>query len=320
MNSTSNGSVSSETKAYYISGHGSEGEDSFIVPEGCMIVVQQQYGNLGYPNPDNLELNLLKRLPLQVLQQPDVYIEEIFKSVGPVSIFKPGDKCPNFVYSPLACYEAKNKCHTASGVIDLEKFQDSEDDKIVYVSNILSVEDTLDKRIKPFKYSIYPSYDQVSDVLFDDDTYTEFEEQYHNLAVDFDVFVNTYINRINDFEITQKKLCELHKGIYYNFVCRELSSDIRTNLIGHNSNLGKNVPIISSIIGLPQDKQNFFKRRLEETLGHRKEGAIKWYERYGKPTNGGRRKQSRRRRSRSRSRSIKYHRTIKRSKCSLSSA
>ena len=314
-NGNTNGSVSSGTKAYYIAGHGFEGKGSFIVPEGCMIVVKQQHGELGYTNldnPDNLELNLLKRLPLEVLQQPDLYTEEIIKSVGPVSIFKPGDRCPYFVYRLFACYEVRSICHTASGVIDLEKFQNSKDDKIVLKSKILSSDDILNERIKPFRHSIYPVYNQVNDLLFDDDKYPKFEETYNKLVFDVEFHVNNYTDKIkNKFKISQKKLCELHKGVYYNFVCRELSDDVRPNLIVHNLKLGKNVPVISSIIGLSQNKQTFFKRRLGESLKHRKPGVIKWYEKYGKPANtvfGGRR------------RSTKYQRTIKRSKNSLNSA
>jgi uncharacterized protein YdeI (YjbR/CyaY-like superfamily) len=104
--------------------------------------------------------------------------------------------------------------------------------------------------------------------------------------------------------------------VYYNFVCRNASDINRKNLIEYDPNLRKNVPILTSRAGLTEEQKRILNRRLEETLGHRKEGAIKWYEMYGKPTNGGKRKQSRRRRNRI----TKYQRTIKRSKNSLNSA
>ena len=352
MNSTSNGAVSSETKAYYISGHGSEGEDSFIVPEGCMIVVKQEHGNMGYTETvdrDNLELNILKRLPLKVLQQPDVYIEELINSVGPVSIFKPGDVCPNFEYYPLACYGDTGQCHNLSGYIDVGELQKSKDeifDVVLNSHDLLPIDCIIANISESFNHSLFIKPDDFLSKFEEDMMNKKSRLEFNEIRRKFNDMVKPavthVINYVNDvmsrkddntiITVSQKRLCEIlingyrkKKGVFYNFVCRKAPNIHRKNLIEYNSSLGKNVPILTSRAGLTEEQKRILNERLKETLGRgRKEGVVKWYEKYGNPTNvlesntvfGGRRKQSRRRKSRS----TKYQRTIKRSKCSLSSA
>ena len=304
--------------AYFIAGHGTEQmykdngtgfSDGFIVPDGCMIIVQQACGETGYTNLTNKfnVLNTLSSLSMDVLLNPDKHMGKFVKLFGPISIFKPGDKCPHFEYFLSACYDDKLNCHTFSGIIDLENFKSSGDhDDVDHIASKVNetriqteIEKIEDAFLDQYKYSIYPSYTDVSQKVSND-----------SLTVTNELIKKYYsrLNKLFTVNITQEELCKKFKGVYYNFVCRAftnyyeptgkrifddgvvLNSKTTKNLIRLNSAVAPTINIAKNI---PEHREKFvrqherskilkvIKKRLAETLKQgRKQGVKEWYETY----------------------------------------
>ena len=292
-------------KAYFIAGHGADGTDAFIVPEGCIIVAKQVAGELGYM-PDAFEhFRHLNNLPQSIIVQPDIHSEEIVKTFGSVAIYKPGDICPNFIYDLVACYPLKsNVCIDKSGVIEIkEQMRDR-----VYTEDYESIEDTtawnhessrfaserMDK-IKDivdnaytemyeeivymfeamFEHSVYPTKNDIKQIINEN----EFTDQLTKHVVKLMQYYKDKINTTT--RTTQKDLCERFPGVYYNFVCRYTAT--RSNVFEYNTTIGKNLIKLNSRGNIGAAPRNLLNAHLEESLFYRKPGVMKWYNTYGRP-------------------------------------
>ncbi len=91
---------------YTICGHGGEPIDSFIVPRGCTIVVKANPGCYmsKYEYNKHLRTIFCNKELQGALSEPVANISDLRKSFGPVSIFKEGDTCPNFLFRLLVDY------------------------------------------------------------------------------------------------------------------------------------------------------------------------------------------------------------------------
>lgn len=117
-------------KTYVIQGHGLEysGKDSkhFILPEGCFVIAAMHPGKtMSATSSDYIKrINSLCSMPLKIItdgiryersiKDKDRIVElilnrdkEILQHLGPITIYRPGEKCPNFYYG-LVSYLAPN--------------------------------------------------------------------------------------------------------------------------------------------------------------------------------------------------------------------
>jgi hypothetical protein len=216
------------TQAYVIRGHGSEGENTFTVPEDCVIVVKMQAGARSY-GPNHLIPNLCS-LDSIMLKDPEKYYSKIHDAFGSVAIYLPGDECSNFNLSLVACYpsESYQWCSAAgSGIINIDSFKNESNN---LCKHTIIEEETLFKGIKDrvenksiniyeyirnlFKNSVYPKIDDVlnyMDYLSDED-----KDKDENGVIS----LNKILIEIDEhFKTTQEELCK-NPGVYYNFVCR----------------------------------------------------------------------------------------------------
>jgi hypothetical protein len=225
------------TQAYVIRGHGSEGENTFTVPEDCVIVVKMQAGARSY-GPNHLIPNLCS-LSSTILKDPERYYSKIHEAFGSVAIYLPGDECSNFNLSLVECYpsESYHWCGAAgSGIINIDSFLNESNDLCKH-TNIIE-EETLFREIKDavknksnniykyighlFKNSVYP---KLVDVLNYMDNLSDEDLDKDENGV---ISLNKILIEIDKhFQTTQKELCK-NPGVYYNFVCR--SNDATTQL------------------------------------------------------------------------------------------
>ena len=225
------------TQAYVIRGHGSEGDDTFTVPEDCVIVVKMQAGARSY-GPNDLISNLCS-LSSTMLKDPEKYYSNIHDAFGSVAIYLPGDECSNFSLSLVECYpsESYQWCGAAgSGIINIDSFLNKskdlcDDTDIKEEENLFrEIEDKVINKSSTiynyighlFKNSVYPTSEDVLNYM------DELSDK--NLDKDKNGIIS--LNKIlieidKHFHTTQEELCK-KPGVYYNFVCR--SNDATTQL------------------------------------------------------------------------------------------
>jgi len=229
-------------KAYIIGGHGAEGSDDFEVPDGCIIVVKAYSGSLmqGYTF---LKQELCSLSP-DILKDPINHYADLYKAFGPLAIYKPGQKCPNFSYTLLSCYKHNsewNGCDSfGSGTIDVDSLYIDKIQRecIRHISkstrrnkNYNEYRKLSTKRIDSstyaymkqlYKHSVFPTSERIGDLMDD------LSDEGANTLSDMLSGINVNVHH------TQKDLCELFPGVYYNFVCR--ASQIGKQLFEYNEN------------------------------------------------------------------------------------
>jgi hypothetical protein len=225
------------TQAYVIRGHGSEGDNTFTVPEDCVIVVKMQTGARSY-GPNHLIPNLCS-LSSTILKDPERYYSKIHEAFGSVAIYLPGSECSNFNIELVECYpsESYNWCGAAgSGIINVDSFLNESNDLCKHTN--ITEEETLFREVAGvvqnkfitinnyisnlFKNSVYPRLEDVNDYI------DELSDENMHRDENGIISLNKILIEINKhFKTTQEKLCDM-PGVYYNFVCR--SNDATSQL------------------------------------------------------------------------------------------
>ena len=285
--------------AYYISGHGGEATGTFIVPDGCTIVVKVHSGELMY----NSSLKYLKKfckLPINTLINPTDNIYDIINNFGSVEIYNAGESCPNFNYSLLAYYDNITPSHIyyeaaiGSGLIDLLKLKstlncDSIRDVAIFNDSMQNIPSVLDQKIffrvirSLFNNSFYPSTEMIDRIIS-----REYEKVSRAFANDttmsrYDQFKYIFETVKQYVSMTQSQLCAKTKGTFYNFICRpHLASDrlFNVNIDEARENVKAkfkyNVESIKNTRHIFPTAYPLLLSRLSETVGHRRKYIKQW--------------------------------------------
>lgn len=225
-----------QPKAYIIGGHGSEeGNETFIVPPGCIIVVKTTTGctTKAY---SFLEKGLCSLTPT-ILKDPISHYNELEHVLGSLAIYRPGDVCPQFHYSLLQCYQMSNvywsDCNLfGSGVMDIDKMY-ADKELIQCTRNMESYNRELKSKHEFSKVAKYGEFDHESVY---DSIYPYFPKLYQHSVFpspqDVEIILHNAIddgvNKLynileyirDDVSITQEELCGLFPGVYYHVICR----------------------------------------------------------------------------------------------------
>ena len=237
-----------DTKAYFIQGHGGEGNGYFEVPDNCMVVVKTQTGKVTYTNYGATPV--LCELSPDILKNPLKHLDEIHEEFGSLAIYTPGQQCPNFEYNLMNCFPSKypyTACISAdSGLVDVDLIPSNSSrydlckqwDGKNESEKFKKIEDSLDKNlirdyiVNLFKYSVYPTPNIILNLV-------------ESLFMEGETRLTTILEIISKdppLNTTQEKLCntpELRStpSIYYNFVCRanESTYTLFNNKKNHNN-------------------------------------------------------------------------------------
>lgn len=248
--------ITNKPKVYLIGGHGDESlTETFIVPKGCTIVAGNPAG-VGIDPYDtaNLYSSLIVKNTISTLSTPSAkeHIKKIDKSINKekiksLVIYNEGDKCPLFTYRLFALC-ANIILPYFNGIIDVDIQKEvipqlwSIDLSTVTNSNTLS---------ELYRYSVYPTPNEVLLYNTDGNDTKIINTWYHNKSID----------------ITQKELCDLYPGVYYNFVCRNIQ-EIRNHPIVRNIN---GINSINSLLSISNQRvRNTLKKRIGEAHYHRR--------------------------------------------------
>ena len=221
--------------AYFISGHGANDVEPFIVPEGCYIVVKMDTCVLANHTRDYAKsFEKLTTLDQNLLLNPKEHQQELREKLGySFIIYGPGDKAPGFNYNLLAIFvptitatgqptgAIKTDKKRGSGLIDLIEYQNTPEKREEIDEYLQSIfEDAFLDETKEFMisylsylfyYSIYPTSEDVETYL----TERWKSEKYITLG---EMIVD--LNNYPKFRITQEELCKRYKGVYYHSACR----------------------------------------------------------------------------------------------------
>ena len=219
----------SPSKAYIIRGHGNEGNDTFIVPKDCIIVVK------GHPAESRLtrivrqDLQRLCGLSAVILKDPIKYQNEIVKAVGSVLIFTEGMTCPNYQYGLLSKWTpqmndpSKNNDYIQlgriSGVIDVDTRMmcknDPEEKLKVYNKGWIVNDELRNDLIEMYNGSVHPTQKDIESIiksLGPSATLNDFlEDSTFRKSTDMDQLTLLETDRNNNAG---------RPGVYYNLVCR----------------------------------------------------------------------------------------------------
>jgi hypothetical protein len=171
------------TKAYFIQGHGGEGNGYFEVPDNCMIIVKTQTGKVTYATQGRI--SFLCELSPDTLKNPLKHLDEIHENFGSVAIYTPGQQCPNFEYNLVNCfpstYPYESCVSVSSGLIDVDhipntfgsdhielcKSWNGKEQQEIFKKIVNSWDRNLtrDYIVNLFKYSVHPTPDTILDLV-----------------------------------------------------------------------------------------------------------------------------------------------------------
>ena len=290
------------SKAYWLSGHGSESSvgKTFTVPPECVIVVKVTPGELSLLYSENEKK--LFTMDKEKLKDPLKYSNYLIDNFGSVAIFKPGDQCPEFSYSLLACFPsestATSKKHSmclnfGSGLIDIDKITSDKTDILpipqdvdiftyftnLYKNSIYPMPQIIERYCTALKKVDIPGWDNYSQV---------------------DKLNLIYQIASDGIRVTQSDLCtQVGPGVYYNFICRyrgQATNNIYTNNIITNNhgvshlalkglgfseiqgqNKEKNIRLIQNRIGEAETRRKFYLKKYNSSPEFaRKQENLKW--------------------------------------------
>ena len=294
-----------EIDAYFISGHGGNGFDTFVVPANCIIVVQAHEGEPLESNVSGVRADdefTIEKLCRQDFKHPLEHKVDLIENFGSLAFYKGGDTCPNFTYTLKAEYPLNVSyvmyLKHSSGVIDLQYFKEHESGKLVgddrvqmynkYESRVTDIDILINmfiehyKNIHSFMYSIFmqnirtstPSFQNIIDDVV----------QYPNLLTQMKGCFE-WCENAGLLDIDQKDLCNMIKTektqIFYNFICRtrvdvnlynmpKIHSEPVLNRKRFNQKVITRKPL--NYLASTETTKKAMRSHIEEAEGHRKAG------------------------------------------------
>jgi hypothetical protein len=231
-----------KTNVYTIFGHGGDGKNKFIVPDGCMIITITHKAQLIRGDQHYRCMRNIMKMPMDVLLDPLHNKNKIFKNFKAVTYYPPGKKCPNFEYQFASIFKrTKNNtnnldyytCLPGCGLTNVGQFQrdfmhlydniGKPDNKITNIPSLTF--EGLQHHLKGlYNISTFPKKDVIHGILSNLHTiYEMYKSKDEATAI-----MNTYrhgLRIIYDSPLilrNQESLCAEFPGIYYNFSCRDV--------------------------------------------------------------------------------------------------
>ena len=237
------------SKAYIISGHGSEGTGVFRVPKDVVVVVKMQ------PHKTMIA-KMAETLSEKVICSPEIYkdplahMDIVIKELGDVAVYREGDMCPNFQYSLWRDDSSKRSnvsttIHSKSGLLDIDEQQCPSgleiEETIFTADDSIQNIDIQEKILDIFKNSVIPRTQSLI---------SSFSGRFKAFS-DWYEYYDSYL-----FSTTQAKLVANSPGVYYNFVCRssKLSKQNAVNYVSQKLTEQEQKTLLEEIQTNPQMK------------------------------------------------------------------
>jgi hypothetical protein len=206
-------------------GHGGNGIDTFIVPPDCMVITKAKRGSIVFGSDFIRYINAMTQMRVNSLLHPLQHIPELIQNFGAIRIYYPGDECPNFIYQLFPFINAQfNDTNFyinegQGGVVPISFLK-----PILREINTLDPTFTRESIMELYEDSIYPNMHAIDNVVYRLDPSASMTD------------VLSTLNASPVIRINQRTLCNMHRGIYYNFICRTDIHNITTTQFNAFSN------------------------------------------------------------------------------------
>ena len=257
-----------EPDVYFISGHGAEYINTFIVPDGCYVVVKKDTCELTPVAEFHSEFENITQMDMELLLKPDTdnaTIELQKKFSASFEVYGPKMTCPNFVYHLCNVHVHGDSIlvdiYIGSGCIKISRVKKYPilpmENKFYTIHRndtyIGTKEELIGNIVSLYRYSAYPSMVQIKSYLIDRwkdrETVTPFK-----VLEDLSKQSNPGL-----ISVTQEQLCKRYKGVFYHNVCRDVSSELKM----YKSNLNNFKK------GIRTDKCTNMKTMMKNPIFHR---------------------------------------------------
>jgi hypothetical protein len=288
--------------AFFIGGHGGEHNRTFVVPDGCIIIVHVHYGEK-IDRDEHLEI--LKKLyqlkqegRSDILRDPLNHIPALLEIYQRFAVYQAGESCPDFRYQLFDCLSSTVCYEIPMGVVDLDAWDGPE----YSVSENKLRKPITPNKIKhhfsnPYEYSIYPTKNQVEikvQEITEQVAKNQEESSIRNVIEQKPrSLLRAIFKGISDYtDTTQSELCDFRKGVYYHSVCRQkkdITSELYSSIISipqvtRHVNQVRNRPLsvshtrkkANNYVSLKKGVSNALKHRIGETLKHRTPYIKQW--------------------------------------------
>ena len=283
---------------FLIGGHGGEPRKTFVVPDGCIIIVHVHYGNKIDRDKHFEIFSKLYRLKKEVLHDPLNHLPILFDIYQRIAIYQAGDTCPDFSYLLFDCPDSTECYNMPMGVIDMDIW--SNPPRFARINKLpksATHAQIIEHFSKPYRDSIYPTKEQVEAKV------REIIEQVARNKEESTVrnvieqkprsLLRAIFKGIEDYtHTTQSELCAFRKGVYYHSLCRE-KRDITPRLssaivsipqVTRHVKQVRNRPVnashtrkkANSYVSLKRGISNALKSRIGETVKHRTPFIKQW--------------------------------------------
>jgi hypothetical protein len=277
-----------EPDVYFISGHGAEYINTFIVPDGCYVVVKKNTCELTPVAEFHSEFENITQMDMELLLKPDTdnaTIELQKKFDASFEVYGPKMVCPNFVYHLCNVHVHGDSIlvdiYIGSGCINISRVKKYPilpmDNKFYTIyrndTYLGTKEELIGNIVSLYRYSAYPSMVQIK-------SYLTSTWKYMKTVTPFEILEDLSKQSTPGFiSVTQEQLCKRYKGVFYHSVCRDVSSALK--MYKSNLNNFKN--------GNRTDKCTNMKTMIKNPIFHRLiEGSLMrkcFHKRYQKSNN-----------------------------------
>lgn len=273
------------SNAYVMIGHGSEPlHKTFIVPNNCIVISKARPDERLYFPSVFKNVESINQLDPTILANPIPNMRKIVKKIGPVTVYGPGETCPNFRYyfdidlknisGVLHDFIVERKLNPRMGWLLLTRGLISlpySVHKLKQISrffpNVKNENMILLKTLVDYMYydSLYPLthivHQKMEEILG--------AERYQTCTIQ-DITEDDITRLHNQFTITQEDLCNKFSGVFYNFVCRRMTIKMRSFDYWVN---GKAHPSIYNVTSNPKNISTVIKRVIGNSL--KRKGTVK---------------------------------------------
>jgi len=319
-NVATNAAINAGMHAYFVAGHGSEifctqsaknknknNKCQWTVPKGCTIVIAAHPGTtLDNEVYKGLYNKLIALTPDEIIN-PDK--TNLFEKLGTtVMIYREGDKINSQHLYTFVDIMDKDKTglyyQNVTGLLSInalkqeydainqskQKYKPSDVMQLEHIAsasteqlNDMQKEKIIIEIANGYRYSFYPTAEDIYNYLV-------------SIAygcpptMNYKFYLLTQLEKYSYLTVTQNQLCTLHKGVYYNFICRDPkfinantgnlsrpSAPLYNKQYNQNPNgtltypelFGHAVPAYTSVQSLTPLRRKIIKQKLEEMLQRR---------------------------------------------------
>ena len=256
-----------------------DNDSVFIVPENCMVVVKSRPGEIAYLDTVVPLVNKVGDVSKQELfRSPLSNTKQLIKELGSVIVYKPGDKCPNYLYSLYSPGDIMQETYMSHlGLLKTPLQTPFESKKY---NDVINQDDTpvSDFINTIYKESVYPTAEQTLQILLKSHNNSmRGTNENGRPMITSDIPWTDMGGMEKFFSITQKELLQIGEGgvakrpgVYYNFVCRE-NKEIQHNYFIDSNNLRQNInPRIKSALTRKKGTRKIIGRLIGEAETKRK--------------------------------------------------